>query len=225
MDKKIILGVAVIAVVAIAGLGAVSIFNQNTANAAVITQGTPGSAATKLAFTNKGQTWLHVDAVLENVKMKDGTTKTFYIEAWLKPNGGTVTIDLSSLLGYGNEPLPGGTSIRMLNWYGLFNPQAGGTGDMNMDKQVWSKTPKPGPNDQKQNYVLNGLPIAQLPKDVKDNTLLITTTVPEMEQLSQDNDNNEPYYGEHLINIDNNGLGTIVTLQTPILCNLVGHII
>ena len=36
-------------------------------------------AATKLAFTNNGPTWVHFDAVIENMRMKDGTyTKFLY---------------------------------------------------------------------------------------------------------------------------------------------------
>ena len=77
-------------------------------------------AATKLAFTNNGPTWVHVDAVIENMRMKYGTYENFYIDTYIKP-GSNVKMDLSSLAGYGNQPLPSGTKIKLLAWDGLYN--------------------------------------------------------------------------------------------------------
>ena len=77
-------------------------------------------SSTKVAFINNGTTWFHFDAVIENMTLKNGTVQNFYVEGYMKP-GGNVTIDLSSLAGYGTEKLPAGTTIRVMAWKGLFN--------------------------------------------------------------------------------------------------------
>ena len=72
--------------------------------------------------------------------LKNGTVQNYYVEGYMKP-GGNVTMDLSGLAGYGNQPLPAGTSIRVLAWKGLFNQTlTTNTSDMNLVMQGWSKT-------------------------------------------------------------------------------------
>ena len=75
------------------------------------------NAGTKLAFSNNGHTWIHFNAVIENMPMKDGTKQNFYVQGYVKPNG-NVNMDLSNLGGYGNNQLPAGTTIRILSWKG-----------------------------------------------------------------------------------------------------------
>lgn len=93
---------------------------------------TVNQSSTKLAFINNGTTWFHFDAVLENMTLKNGTVQNYYVDGYIKPNG-NVTMDLSGLAGYGNDPLPAGTTIRVLAWKGLFNQTlASKISDMNL---------------------------------------------------------------------------------------------
>ena len=133
------------------------------------------TADTKLAFTNNGLTWVHVDAVIENMQMKDGSTKNFYIDAYIKP-GGNVNMDLSKLAGYGNQPLPAGTTIRLLAWDGLYNPTVSTTlSNLNLNMQAWSKTTTPQSTDKIYNTAYSNLQVSKLPSSITDSIIKVTT--------------------------------------------------
>ena len=67
------------------------------------TTGTDVNAkSTKVAIMNHGDTWAQVELVA-NVTHKNGTNMTVYIENFIKPDE-NVTIDLSQIKAYGNEP-------------------------------------------------------------------------------------------------------------------------
>ncbi|MGZ4857097.1 MAG: hypothetical protein ACXVZU_01890 [Methanobacteriaceae archaeon] len=219
MNKKAGLISLLVLVILVAGVSAYAFNNQP--------YGKPiGDKSTKLAlYNNNPNVWLHVDLQLEKVKLKNGKRQTLYVETFmkpakLKPDGtmkpGSVTIDLSQLLGYGNHKLPAGTTIRILSWKGLYNPKAGGSSNLNLNMQGWSNTRQPGSNDQTLNIQYQPLPITKLPRMVKGNQYWVSNKLRDVNFL--DNDNNEPIFEEELLTVDPNGKVTIKQLIKPTLC-------
>ena len=128
-SRNAIIILVLIALVAVAVSGCTSKTNSTSVN----------QSSTKLAFINNGTTWFHYDAVIENMTLKNGTVQNFYVEGYMKP-GGNVTMDLSGLGGYGNQPLPAGTTVRVMAWKGLFNQTIiSNSSNMNLVMQGWSK--------------------------------------------------------------------------------------
>ncbi len=219
--NRIIVIVALVALIVV-GAFALTTFNNTQ---------TPVTAAdykgTKLAFYNNGTTWLHMDVVLENVTMKNGKTKTFYSELYLKPQNGRIVMDLSKLAGYGNRQLPAGTTIRILAWKWLLNPAAGGTGDLNLTMQGWSNTQFPGPNDEKLEIFYAGLPVNQLPREIKSDTIFTADDINKLHKLQGfiDYDENIPLYEEEILTVDQNGKVTLTIVFPPELCERIAQII
>ncbi|MGB9937092.1 MAG: hypothetical protein ACPK7O_05180 [Methanobacterium sp.] len=219
MQRNIIIIAGVLIAVLVVGALAVTTFtNQNPSTAA-----SPG--ATKLSFQNNGTTWLHMDVILENVTLKNGTVQTFYNELWIKPNG-TIVIDLSKLAGYGDTKLPAGTTLRILAWKGLFNNTTASNGELNLNMQGWSGTLQPGANDPITNVIFGGLKINQLPKDVTDNMIFTDTNIAKLHQqpgFIADYDEKDNAYEEEILTVDQNGRVTITIVKTPELCSLIAH--
>jgi hypothetical protein len=212
-NKNAIIILVVVALITVAVSGCTST-NKTSAN----------TAATKIAFTNNGPTWFHFDAVIENLTMKDGTNQNYYVEGYMKPNGGSVQIDLSALAGYGNQQLPAGTTVRVMAWKGLFNPTASpATSNMDLNMQGWSNTPTPQSDDQKYNVALQNLPVNKLPSGITDNTITPTkdpSTLNNDELASQ-----EPVFEEEIFTVDANGKVTMTFTQPATLCNIAAHVI
>ena len=127
-SKNVIILLVLIILAAVAVSGCTSKTNSTSLN----------QSSTKVAFTNNGTTWFHFDAVIENMTLKNGTVQNYYVEGYMKP-GGNVTMDLSGLAGYGNQPLPAGTTVRIMAWKGLFNQTiTTNSSEMNLIMQGWS---------------------------------------------------------------------------------------
>ena len=178
------------------------------------------TADTKLAFTNNGLTWVHVEGVIENMQMKDGSTKNFYIDAYIKPSG-NVNMDLSKLTGYGNQPLPAGTTIRLLAWDGLYSPTVSTTlSNLNLNMQAWSKTTTPQSTDKIYNTAYSNLKVSQLPSGITDSIIKVTTNPTNFRgNLASSN----TILDEKVFTIDSNGKVTIVTVTPPVLCKIMAH--
>lgn len=217
MASRIMIIIALIAVIVIGALAAATLFQSQGPQTTTAT----GDKSTKLAFQNNGTTWLQINAVMENVTLKNGTTQTFYNELFIKPND-TAIIDLSNLTGYSNEKLPAGTTIRILSWHGLFSPTAGGTGDMNLNLQGWSNTTQPGPDDAILNVFYSGLPISQLSSNINDTKVVTVTDLSKVDPAVTlwDDPGENILYAEYLITVDQNGKVTITFVKTPELCKL-----
>ena len=208
----------VIVVVAVSGCSNNATGN-NTNNANAINE-----KSTKLALTNNGTTWLQVEMVA-NVTAKNGTNMTVYAEAFMKPNG-TATIDLSQLLGYGNEPLPAGTTIRVQSWKGLFDTAAGGEGAINLNLQGWSNTLKPGAKDNSTNINFSPVPIYQLPANINDTVVFLATTPEELAKIAPyDTAEQEPVFEEELITVNADGTVTITIITPPELCRAIASLV
>jgi hypothetical protein len=212
-SKNAIILLVLITLVAVAVSGCTSNTNSTTVN----------QSSTKLSFINNGSTWFHFDAVIENMTLKNGTVQNYYVEGYMKPNG-NVTIDLSSLGGYGNQPLPAGTSVRVMAWKGLFNQTiVSSTSTMNLFMQGWSKTLTPQSSDLSYNVTVQNLPVNQLPANITDNTIIITT---DPTLLTEDNDaSTTPIFEEEVFTVDANGKVTMVSITPATLCSITAHVV
>ena len=213
--RNSIILLVLIALIAVAVSGCTSNTNSTSVN----------QSSTKVAFFNNGSTWFHFDAVIENMTLKNGTVQNFYVEGYMKP-GGNVTLDLSSIAGYGNQQLPAGTTIRVMAWKGLFNQTvASNSSDMLLNMQGWSKTLTPASDDIAYNVSVPNLPVNQLPANITNNTLIIGTD-PAMIQDESGNDSAmEPIFEEEIFTVDANGKVTMVFVTPATLCNIAAHII
>jgi len=204
----------VIVVVAVSGCSD----NTNNKASAISEKGT------KIAIFNNGTTWAQVEMV-GNATAKNGTNMTLWAETYIKP-GGNVTIDLSQLLGYGNEKLPAGTTIRVQSWKGLFNTTSGGEGSLNIAFQGWSNTRYPAATDKITNVTYNPLSIAALPANITDNSVFVATTPEELAKMqSSDTADQTPLYEEELIVVNADGSVTITVTRLPELCRAIASII
>jgi hypothetical protein len=210
-SKNVIIFLVLIILAAVAVSGCTSKTNSTSIN----------QSSTKVAFFNNGTTWFHFDAVIENMTLKNGTVQNYYVEGYMKP-GGNVTMDLSGLAGYGNQALPAGTTVRVMAWKGLFNQTIiTNSSEMNLIMQGWSNYLNPTSNDTQYNVTVPNLPVNQLPANITDNTLLITTNPTSLEE---DNDSaTTPVFEEEIFTVDANGKVTMVYVTPATLCNIVAH--
>jgi hypothetical protein len=210
-SKNVIIFLVLIILAAVAVSGCTSKTNSTSIN----------QSSTKIAFFNNGTTWFHFDAVIENMTLKNGTVQNYYVEGYMKP-GGNVTMDLSGLAGYGNQALPAGTTVRIMAWKGLFNQTlTTNSSEMNLIMQGWSNYLNPTSNDTKYNVTVQNLPVNQLPANITDNTLLITTNPA---SLAEDNDSaTTPVFEEEIFTVDANGKVTMVYVTPATLCAIVAH--
>jgi hypothetical protein len=208
--------------VVVAASGCIKIPSNINTNANTINEN-----STKLALYNNGNTWAQVELVA-NVTNKDGENITIYSDTFTKPSpNGNITIDLSQLLGYGNEKLPAGTTIRVLSWKGLFNnTNIGGTGTLNITMQGWSNTLKPGADDEKVNITFTPLTIYKLPSNITDNTIFLVNNPKDLSKISfYDSSDQEILFEEELITVDSNGKVTIRVTTPPELCSAISSIV
>ena len=210
-SKNVIILLVLIILAAVAVSGCTSKTNSTSLN----------QSSTKVAFFNNGTTWFHFDAVIENMTLKNGTVQNYYVEGYMKP-GGNVTMDLSGLAGYGNQPLPAGTTVRIMAWKGLFNQTlTTNSSEMNLIMQGWSNYINPTSNDTKYNVTVQNLPVNKLPANITDNTFLVSTNPA---SLAEDNDSaTTPIFEEEVFTVDANGKVTMVYITPATLCNIVAN--
>lgn len=214
-NTAIIIAIVIIAVVIV---GAFAAMNMGPGQNNQIT-----ASGTKVAFKNNGTSWIHFVAVFENVTMKNGTVGNIYADVWLKDNGGTTNLDLSNLAGYGNEPLPPGTTITIKAWKNVLRPQAGGLDDLKLQMQGWSQGTEPPADEEPFLALFTDMTIIQLPPEITDNK--ITTTFDPAEAATWlaaiSNADGTMVYEEELLTVNADGTVTITAVQPPVLCNLI----
>ena len=106
MEKRIGLTIIVMVAVIMGGFGYANIPQTGTPQNTAIPDG-----ATSVAFENNGNSWTHVVAAFDITNV-DGSIKKIYADLWVKPQG-TANVDLSSLAGLNNQPLPQGTNVQL----------------------------------------------------------------------------------------------------------------
>lgn len=182
--------------------------------------------STKLAITNNGTTWAHVELV-GNATHKNGTNMTIWADTFIKPDD-NVTIDLSDILGYGNEPLPPGTTIRFQSWKGLFNNTTG-VGDentLNITFQGWSNNRYPTANDNMTNVTFSPMTVYQLHPDINESVVFLATTEEELAKIHKyDTSVEEPVYEEEILIVNQDGSVTIILSVPPELCRAIASIV
>ncbi|EKQ54216.1 MAG: hypothetical protein B655_0873 [Methanobacterium sp. Maddingley MBC34] len=216
-----LLAILAVVIVVVAVSGCSNNNSNNTTNVNAINE-----KSTKVAlYNNNNDTWLQVELV-GNVTFKNGTNATFYSDVYVKPNG-NATIDLSQLLGYGNEKLPANTTIRFQSWKGLFNTtNVGSQGNVNLTFQGWSNTLKPGADDKTTNVTYNPLTIYLLDSKINDTTIFVAFSPEELAKITPyDTAEQEPLYEEELIFVDENGKVTITVTRAPELCRAISSIV
>lgn len=206
----------VIVVVAVSGCNNNNTTNSNDVNA----------KSTKLAIINNGNTWMQIELVA-NVTHKNGTNMTVYVENFIKPKE-NVTVDLSQMLGYGDEPLPPGTTIRVQSWKGLFNETngVGEEGTLDFDFQGWSNTLYPTDKDQKTPVTFNPVPIFKLPAEITKSESFIAFSEEELAKIAGfDTADQEPVYEEEIITVNADGTVTITITNPPELCRAIASLV
>ena len=106
MEKRIGLTIVVMVAVIMGGFAYASIPQTGSQQNTAVPDG-----ATSVAFQNNGNSWKHVVAAFDITDV-DGSIKKIYADLWVKPQG-TATVDLSSLAGLNNNPLPAGTNVQL----------------------------------------------------------------------------------------------------------------
>lgn len=218
--NNLIIAVALIAVIVIAALAVTTFMKPQGQQASAA-----GEQSTKLAFYNNGTTWVSADFILENMTLKNGSTQTIYSEEYIKP-GDNVTLDLSTLAGYDNEPLPAGTTITFMAWFGLNNAN-NSTGNLNVTLQGWSNNSQPQAADQSLDLSYTGLP-DDGSINLTDSAAYTDTDLNALiQKVGFDDSTNsaEPLSLQGTITVNSDGTVTITLLDTPTLCNLMAHII
>ncbi|KAF5043008.1 hypothetical protein DSECCO2_506760 [anaerobic digester metagenome] len=207
----------VIVVVAVSGCND-NTSTSNNANASAINE-----KSTKLAIINNGTTWAHVE-MIANATHKNGTNMTLGVDLFIKP-GGNSTLDLSQALGYGNEPLPEGTTIRAQSWKGLANTPAGGEGVLNIVLQGWSNTTYPPANTNITPVTFSPVPIVEKPFNITDTMASIALTPDELTKIQSTYPVQEPIFLEEIIIVNPDRSVTIIIVRPPELCRAIASIV
>jgi uncharacterized protein YxeA len=223
----IIIAIIIIAVIIVGAFAAMSMNTTSTPQTTYnITE-----KGTKLNLKNNNtQLWSHMDIVIENVTVKNGSKQNFYLEAWVKP-GENLTIDLSSLFGYGNERLPANYTIKPLIWGALFKNGTNATGNstFNMTLNGWSNTLNPPSNDPYYNITHDKMPIMTLPPKVTSNMFYYNNTIPGIDAITRANyphdDINEIIFTVITMTVNAEGNIEMNFTVPPTLCSTIAHII
>jgi len=220
MKRNYIL-VASIIIVVVFSVGILSLlFNESQAS---LTNNEITEKGTKLVLkNNNSQLWEHVNLAVSNATLKNGTAQSFYIEAWIKP-GGTLTMDLSNMLGFENNPLPNGTNLRVLARGGLFNTKPGGNGDFHLSVQGWCNAPTSQNGYPWYTISQISMPIGQLPSNITRNTAIISTNPGDAE--GSEPKNVEVLFTQMSMTVDSDGNLQIIFPIDPKLNQTETHIV
>lgn len=180
MKKWTVVLLAVV-IVAVLGIAAFTLTNNNGQSSASNGKGT------NLAFYNQGNCWVHSVAVIHNVTVNNQTKPdTYFADIWMKPAStntgdveslpGKTVISLSNLLGYGDEKLPAGTTMRVKVLSDLASNQyAGQNQTFHSTVKTWSDAQTaPENSSQLKDLQLSHLVYA-LPSTVTDNSVNVTS--------------------------------------------------
>lgn len=228
MKNSVLIAIIIIIVIIIGAVAAYFLMNPSATTNPKYNVSVNG---TKLDLkNNNNQYWQHMDIVMENVTLKNGTVQNFYIEAWVKP-GQNLTIDLSNLFGYGNERLPTNYTIKPLIWGGMFNntTATSGTSTFDMVLRGWSNGLTPPSNDPQYNVTFNNMPVVSLPSNVKDNMFYWNNSKDSIDALTRStyphDDSNEIMFTEVNMTVDSDGNLIMTFTVPPTLCSTIAHII
>ncbi|MGB9980662.1 hypothetical protein [Methanobacterium sp.] len=106
MEKRAGLTIMLMVVVVMGGLVYANVPQTGSQQNTALPDG-----ATSVAFENNGNSWKHVVAAFDITNI-DGSVKKIYADLWVKPQE-TANVDISSLAGLNNQPLPEGTKVQL----------------------------------------------------------------------------------------------------------------
>ncbi len=205
-------GILIIAVIAIVIIGAIAAFMMPAQEPAV--------ASTLIAIDNHGADhWAKTVAVMENVSTKDGSTKNIYVETWKEPEKGCCMINLSEELGYGNEPLPAGTTFRMKMWSEPYCPDPSGDCEMQL---ILRGGDEAHISDISIPFEVNATHVLyQLPADITQGKTEITLDPTKGAALLE---GMNTVYVEVIATVNADGTVTFTPVTLPVLCELIAGI-
>lgn len=169
--KKWTVALLAVVIVAVLGIAAFSLTGNNSQTSASNGQGT------NLAFYNQGNCWVHAVAVIHNVTVANQTKPdTYFADIWMKPESGTVQINLSQLLGYGDKTLPAGTTMRVKVFNDLASNQyAGQNQTFHSTVKLWSNAQTAPENSSQLKDLQLSHVVYALPSSVTDNSVNVTS--------------------------------------------------
>lgn len=226
MQKNtMLIAIVIIAVIIIGAFAATYYIPKGPTQTAAI-----GDKSTKLAFYDKGNCWIHSVAVIWDVKT-NGTTKpdTYFADMWMKPNEtnaknlwdlqGKEVIDLSQTLGYSNNPLPAGTTMRVKVFSDILSNQYAGQMHMFQSAvQSWSNSPTPQslPSYSTISDLALLHQVYTLPANIKDNSINMTSDPAQGAVFLQ---GIKCVIYEFILTVNPDGTVTINMTKNPELCN------
>jgi hypothetical protein len=165
--------------------------------------------------------------LIENGSAKNMNITTFYVEAWLKPNEnetsvdnltGKEIIDLSNILGYGNQAIPNGATFPTKIWIGLYGPgineSAEPVNNMNFMMQGWSMNSSPPSNPrlvtvkaidpELYSFQFQNIHVNPLPSGITDNELNIINDPSTFATLLSGMGNDTQYFDVTFVDVDSN---------------------
>lgn len=169
---------------------------------------------TLLYFQNNGTAWDHVAATLST----DNGSKTIYIDLWIKP-GGNVTFDLSKAFGYSDQPAPAGTVYTFSAYKNILESSAGGSDALNLNVQGYSGDGTDNANLFNSQYP--GIPVEQLPNDIKDSEITYSSNPSNGQQYYSSINTGGSIYEQESFTINSDGTVTVKSLVSPVLCQIV----
>lgn len=185
--------------------------------------------STKLAFYDNGECWIHSVAVFWDVKVNNTTkTETYFADMWMKPKDkdqsdlydlpGKGVIDLSNMLGYGNQPLPAGTTMRVKVFSDILsNEYAGQTHDFKSAVQGWSnaEVPQNLPDYSQLLNLVYAHKVYELPANIKDNQITLTSDPTKGAEFLQ---GVKCVHYEFLLTVNPDGTVNLKMTEPPIFC-------
>ena len=165
--------------------------------------------------------------VVNNTTSNNLKTTTFYVDAWLKPNEngasldnltGKEIIDLSDIVGYGNQAIPNGVAFPTKIWICLYGPgineSAKPVNNMSFLVQGWSMNSTSPANPklvtvkalepELYNFKFTDLHVNPLPSNINDNKLNVIQDPSTFATLLSQMGNDTQYISVEFIDVDSN---------------------
>ncbi len=162
---------------------------------------------------------------IENTTSNNIKTTTFYVDAWLKPNEngspvdnltGKEVIDLSKIVGYGDQAVPNGVAFPTKIWISMYGPgineNAEPVNNMSFLIQGWSMNSTPPANPklvtvkavepELYNFKFTNLHVNPLPSNINDNKLTIIQDPSSFATLLSQMGNDTQYISVEFVVVD-----------------------
>lgn len=163
--------------------------------------------------------------LIENVTVNNISTTTFYVDAWFKPKENETSVDnltgkaiinLSEIVGYGNQAVPNGVTFPTKIWICLYgsgiNENNKPVSNMSFLIQGWSMNSNPPENSklvtvkaiepELYNFEFQNMQVNPLPSDINDNKLTIINNPSTFATILSGMGNNTQYINVKFVDVD-----------------------